>query len=106
MNMLAQIDFSNLEPATGNKFAGKNITDIVSAIIPYFFTIGGILLLLYLLWGGLELMVSRGDAKAAGSAKSKITNALIGFVIVFVAYWIIRAIGVLFNIKGITDIFS
>jgi len=72
----------------------------------YLFPIAGILLLLYLLFGGFGLMLSRGDPKAVQGAKSKITNALIGFVIVFVAYWIVQLIASLLGLGKIGEIFN
>jgi hypothetical protein len=81
------------------KFAGKGLGEIVSALIPYFFTAAGILLLLYLLVGGIQLMLSGGDPKAMQDAKSKITNAFVGFLIVFTAYWLAQIVGNLLGLE-------
>lgn len=70
------------------------------------FAIAGILLLIYLLFGGLQLMFSTGDPKKIEAAKGKITNAIIGFVIIFISYWIVQLVGILFNIQIIKDIFK
>ncbi len=51
-------------------------------------------------------MTSGGDPKAVQSAKSKITNALIGFVIVFAAYWIVQLIASILGLEAITNIFK
>lgn len=72
----------------GNLVSIATIGDIANAIIPYIFVISGISLLLYLLYGGLTMMLSRGEPKAFEEAKAKITNAAIGFVIIFASYWI------------------
>ena len=79
---------------------------IISQLVPTIFLITGILLLFYLLYGGLQLMLSRGDPKAFESAKGKITNALIGFVIIFAAYWIVQILGRFLGIEAIKDIFQ
>lgn len=92
--MLEQIDFESLEKVTlKDKFVGGTIGDIVSALIPYIFATAGILLLLYLIYGGYQFMFSRGDPKAVQQAKGVMTTALIGFVIVFVAFWLVQIIG-------------
>lgn len=102
---IAQIDFNALEGATGLKPEFKDLGTIISSLLPYFFAGAGLLLLLYLLYGGLSLMLSRGDPKAVQSAKDKITGAVIGFVIVFAAYWIVQIVGSLLGIPDITNIF-
>lgn len=83
-----------------------NLGEIISGLLPYLFTGAGLLLLLYLIYGGLQLMLSRGDPKAVESAKGKITGALIGFIIVFAAYWLVQIIASILGLKNILDIFK
>ncbi len=86
---------------------GRNLGAVISALLPYLFTGAGLLLLLYLIFGGLQLMLSRGDPKAVESAKGKITGALIGFVIVFVAYWLVQIIASILGLQStVGKIFS
>ncbi len=79
---------------------------IISNLLPYIFTAAGILLLIYLIFGGFQLMLSGGDPKGAQSARSHITNAIIGFIIIFVAFWVVQIFGSVFGLKGITNIFK
>lgn len=108
---LAQIDFNILNQSirsTNPNYKFGNLTklgDIISALIPYLFTISGLLLLLYLLYGGYHLMLSKGDPKAVQEAQGKITNALIGFMIIFVAYWIVQIFGTILGIESIKNTF-
>ena len=90
------------------KFVGNewNIGAVVSAILPYIFSIAGILLLLYLLMGGFQLMLAGGEPKKIQGAWGKITNALIGFLIIFIAYWVTQLIGKVLNIPAFGVIFS
>lgn len=101
--MLAQIDFKKLKGLAG--FDSPNyptdLGSVVSRGLNLVFPIAGILLLLYLLAGGFSLMTSGGDPKAMQSAKGRITSAVIGFVIIFAAYWITQIMG---SILGLTDI--
>ncbi|OGM05437.1 hypothetical protein A2125_01220 [Candidatus Woesebacteria bacterium GWB1_43_5] len=90
----------------GFNFTGATLGDIIQSALPWIFGIAGIGLLLFLLYGGLHLMISGGEPKAVAEAKGKITNALIGFIIVFVAYWIVQLIGMIFGLEGITNIFG
>ncbi len=105
---LAQSDFNITElegKVPGFKFVGGSIGDIVSEFLKYLFPLAGLLVLLYLLLGGFQLMTSGGDPKKTQEAKGKITNALIGFVIVFIAYWLVQIVGTILGIEAITNIF-
>ena len=83
-------------------FASTDPGTIVGTLLNYIFPIAGLLLLLYLIYGGYKMMVSAGDPKAAQSARSVITTAVIGFVIIFVSYWLVRIIGQVLNLWPIS----
>lgn len=109
MMLLYQVvPFTELNKVVGLGKPGKEINtlgDIINIAIPVLFTLAGLVLLLYLLWGGFSLMLSRGDPKAMEAAKEKLTNAVIGFVIIFVAFWLVQLLEVVFGIKQFGEIF-
>ncbi len=76
-----------------------SLGEIITKLLPYLFAIAGILLLLFLLYGGISLMLSRGEPKAVQAAKDKITGAVVGFVIVFIAYWLVQIIITLLGLQ-------
>lgn len=88
------------------KVGSTTLGSIIASAIPWIFTIAGMLLLVYLIFGGLQLMLSQGDPKNAAAAKSHITNALVGFIIIFVAFWVVQLLGLILGLKGITGIFG
>lgn len=91
----------NISPS-GFKFAGDpNVGNVISVVLNYAFTIAGILLLFYFLFGGYQIFLSGGDPKKVAEGKSTITNALVGFVIVFVAFWIVQLFGNLLGLQTI-----
>jgi hypothetical protein len=105
---LAQSDFNITElegKVPGFNFVGGNIGDIVSELLKYLFPLAGLLVLLYLLLGGFQLMTSAGDPKKMQEAKGKLTNALVGFIIIFMAYWLVQIVGKILGIEAITNIF-
>lgn len=106
MKLAQGINFPALENIASKKFVGANIGTIVSKFVLYLFPFAGLLMLLYFLFGGYKYMLSRGDPKALAEAKGAITTALIGFVIVFVAFWIVQIIGVVLGLNQITVIFG
>ena len=102
--MIAQ-DFDSIQ-----QNAGINPPDKVGILISdifrqYVFYAAGIALLVYLVMGGFQLMVSRGDPKAVEGGKGKITNALIGFIIVFISYWIVTLLGKILGLDTVNEIF-
>lgn len=105
MSNVLGLDEIQVEAMPGFKFAGGSIGDIVSGLVVYLFPLAGLLLLLYLLFGGLQMMTSAGDPKKMEGAKQKLTNALIGFIIVFTSYWIVQIVGKVLGIEIISEIF-
>jgi hypothetical protein len=89
----------SVEGPSGFKFAGGNLGNIINALVPYIFGMAGLALLVILIWGGFELMTSAGDPKKMQSAQGKLTNAVVGFIIIFVAYWLVQILEVIFGIK-------
>jgi len=108
-NLLAQaINFPTLmEQALPTYNPGKinlkdtnlNISTIISAILPYIFAIAGLVLFIFLIMGGFELLTSAGNPESAKKAQEKITSALIGFIIIFLAYWLTQALEIIFGIQ-------
>lgn len=90
----------------GSKPWFNNLGEIINATIPFLFGIAGLILLLYLLWGGFMLMTSQGDAKGVEAAKTKITHAVIGFVIIFIGYWLVQLLGLITGVGQIGDTFK
>jgi hypothetical protein len=100
---MEKIDFNQLGKAIPNLKPlfqpGSNLGAIISAILPYLFVIAGLLLLFYLIAGGFQMMISANDEKGLASAKGKITNALVGFLLLFISYWLVQIIEVILGIK-------
>ena len=55
---------------------------LLSAAIQIFIFIAAIALLIYLLWGALDWIISGGDKEKLSKAQQKITNAVVGIIIV------------------------
>jgi len=79
----------------------NTLADVVNALNFFIFPAAGLLLLIYLVYGGFSYMTSRGDPKAIEAAKGKITGALVGFLIVFVAFWIVQGVGIVLGLPNI-----
>lgn len=86
---------------TGQTFslAGKTPADVINAVIPIIFILAGIILLFILVFGGFTIFISAGNPEKIKKGTGMITSALIGFLIIFAAYWIIELLEITFGIK-------
>jgi len=84
---------------TNESTSASKVGGIISLILPYLFVIAGLLLLFYLIYGGFHMMIAANDEKGLAEAKGKITNALIGFLLLFVSYWLVQILGHIFGIQ-------
>lgn len=82
------------------------IGNILSAAIPLVLAFAGLGLLLMLLSAGFTFLTSAGDAKKMEQGKQQLTFAVVGFLIVFAAYWIVQLTGTIFGLQSITSIFK
>ena len=71
------------------------MADFVSVILFNAIAIASIILLFLLVFGGISMIIGAGQSNPESTAKGKkaITSALIGFLIIFTAYWIIQIVG-------------
>ncbi len=81
----------------------NNVADIVSLFVRGSFILAGVILLFFFLLGGMGMISGAGknDPKQMEQAKQSITTALFGFVIVFLAFWIVKLLLSILNIPGI-----
>ena len=89
---------------TGNGSLANNystVSPLVTNLLRNALTISSIILLFLLVFGGIAFIASagKGDEKGTGQAKKALTSALIGFAIVFSAYFIIQIIEVLTGVQ-------
>lgn len=71
----------------------------ISSILPNIYIISGILLLVYLVFGGFMIITSAGNPDDASKGKQVVTNAIMGFVIIFASYWIIQIVEIITGIQ-------
>ena len=97
MNYLTQI---NIAPS--NEFANLgsiNFLTLVSTAILIIMIVAALAFLFMLILGGVRYITSGGDKAATESARSQITAALIGLVIVFAAWAIVNLMSTFFGIN-------
>ncbi|OGM10796.1 hypothetical protein A2Z22_02830 [Candidatus Woesebacteria bacterium RBG_16_34_12] len=73
---------------------GFGLGVLVSIIVSNAMIIASLILLFLLIFGGISIIIGAGAGNPESTAKGKkaATSALIGFLIIFAAYWIIQII--------------
>ncbi len=64
----------------------SNLSELIDNLIQLLFFAAGLAFLFYLLIGGIQWITAAGDPKALDAARGRITNAIIGLVIVVAAF--------------------
>jgi hypothetical protein len=72
---------------------------VVSEALKYVYVIAGLMLLVWLIWGGIIMMTAAGDQNKTAQGQGMITNAAIGFGIIFVSYFVVQIVEVVLGVK-------
>ncbi|HLL60962.1 MAG TPA: pilin [Candidatus Nitrosocosmicus sp.] len=105
MNKLAQNLTIGGEEIKGRVVGINNIGDLVNKFTDFLYPIAGVLLFLYLAWGGFDFLLSRGDKERVEKGKAKITAAIIGFILLVLSYVLVRIIASVFGLTSAESIF-
>ena len=76
-----------------------NVGSIISKLLPFIYVAAGLFLLVTLITGGITLMTASGDAGKMKEGYGKITAGLIGFIIIFVSYFVAQIAEVALGVK-------
>jgi len=60
-----------------------------------FLTFSGVVAIFLIVWAGIRFITSGGDAKQVASSRQTLTFAIVGLIIVLLAYFFVFAIGYL-----------
>jgi len=89
-------------PVLGPGLRGLTGSEFFSTFIPravgLIFVVGGILFFFMFVVGAIQWITSGGDKTALEGARGKITNALIGIILLLVSFAIIRLIQTFFGV--------
>lgn len=104
MKYLAQVDIGKEFGSPFGVSGGSTLGDLVSLVVKLGFVLSGLLILFFVIFAGFQMVVGAGsnNPEATKKGQQAATSALIGFVIVFVAYWIVRIIELITGFRFIT----
>ncbi len=77
----------------------NTVGDLVNTLMNFLVPLAGIIFLLVLIWGGYDFMMSGGNPEKLKSAQAKITTGVIGFILLVLAYLIVRIISFIFGLE-------
>lgn len=77
----------------------NSVGGILTKLLPYIYVAAGLYLLVILIWGGIILMTAAGDQNKMKEGYGKITAGIIGFVIIFVSYFVAQIVQVILGVK-------
>ena len=100
---LAPVAFAQVGITPGGDFAAlafnkDDVAGIVGALISLIFIVAVVIALFYLLWGAVRWILSGGDKAAVEGARNMIIAAIVGLVVLFLAFLLINVLLAFFNV--------
>lgn len=88
----------NTNDATGRcvpqfTVSGADISAILLAIVEMLLRLGAIVAVFFVVWGGVQYVLSQGASDKTKEAKDTIVNAIIGLVLVMLATVLVNFVG-------------
>jgi hypothetical protein len=98
---LTSQDFDQFNPLSNSLLSAQLKTPggIINQVLVFAFPAAGIILFLMIVWGGFEMVYSATSSKGKDAGKQRITAAIIGFILLFSAYWLAQLVQVIFGVK-------
>lgn len=94
----------NINNYFGSPFSDlTNVGGLVTVLLNILFVVAGLILLFYFILGGYGMISSAGknDPKQMEQSKQTLTTAVIGFVVVIAAYWIVKLLAQLLGVPNL-----
>lgn len=110
-HLIAQVNVTEpvsgiTNPALGNTYAGMTGVTFLQNLLPRLVTIalivGSLIFFFMLVIGAIQWIYSGGDKQAVESARGRVMNALIGIVILFAVFAIVKFVEIFFKVSILT----
>lgn len=107
MNNIAQNSGVNIGKEFGSPIGqegGATLGQLIGNFVTASIVIAGVVLLFFMVFGGFKMIQGAGNnnPQEAAQGKQAVTYAVIGFVLVFAAFWVIQLIELVTGQKFIT----
>lgn len=88
-----------INPPSGIPQGGlSNLKVYLGNTLTLFMVAGAFLMIIFIVWGGIQWITSGGDKAKLTTARGRITWAIIGFIIILISFFILNALGYLFKV--------
>jgi hypothetical protein len=95
--------FGSVNPPSGVPSGGlSTFSNIINVLLTVFLVIIVLLAIGYILWGSIRYIIARGEAEKIKGAREKITYAIVGLIVAFLAFLIVNTTGTFFNVNLLT----
>lgn len=104
MNYLVPEVYAQIEKIEVTRPPGAipEFSPVISGALRIVMVIAALICFLYIIWGGLEWMMSGGEKTSVATAKAKLTAAFLGLMVVLSAWAIVRLLEYLFDFNIFT----
>lgn len=97
-------NISQFNESTGNQIpiGPTFLSSLISRVLPFALIMAGLLLLLMLISGGFTMLTNPTNPQGQDAGKQRITWAIIGFFVLFMAYWLMQILQIVFGIRVVS----
>ncbi len=91
---------TSIDPIAGMPSGGTDaVQRVIQSGITYLFVAATLLALFFLIFGGIQWIMSSGEKEKIEAARKRIIYAILGLLIAFLSFFIINTIGTFFSVK-------
>lgn len=98
MTNLIALQLPNYPSSVSFVFRNATLGQVVTSALQYVYVMAGLALLVTLILGGFQLLTAAGSEDNIKAGYGKIKVGLIGFIIVFVTYFVLQIVQVVFGV--------
>jgi hypothetical protein len=75
------------------------LLDVISNVMNFVYAIAPIVAVVYIFWGGVKYIMAAGNKEKAHRAGETVKHAVIGLIIIYTSYLIVRQVFIVLNVN-------
>src|SRR3989344_5017220 len=91
---------NTINSPAGLKNDFKDLSSVISPALEVIFYVATFLAFYYLVWGAILYLLAKGEKEGLAKARAKITWALVGLIVIFLAFMVAKYASIIFPDKG------
>lgn len=97
---MASVAVAAEDPKVPNPVGQQNLGDVLFDVVNALLLFAGAVAVLFLIIGGFRYVVSAGNAEQVEGAKKTIVYALLGLIVIFIAYVLVQLVQNYLGVQG------